>query len=270
MFDLNETDYDRSLGVVVLPDSNVTSIFGDKKYIKYDPDIGKDNKEFTKEFFKTGLLEAFFDKNSALEWPTGYMDSLTPEQRFTPIRMLFNDVMDESVGFNEKNVLALNNFRGLRKVDNQLIIDRALPIEWFYKGEQGTDASQEAVKLSKLMLGMFAAEQVASKTTNPSNYPEYINPDKFEQGPRLSVDLSIFAATQNEVQDRLDDLDNIGVKSGRSRKWYHFLNKDKFGKDVNFDGVLDFTQISATDTGLEPYTEEQQANQDELRRKSLL
>ena len=34
MFDLNETDYDRSLAVVVLPDSNVTSIFGDKKYME--------------------------------------------------------------------------------------------------------------------------------------------------------------------------------------------------------------------------------------------
>ena len=264
MFVLNNTDYDREMGVIVSPDSNITSVFGDAEHISFDPAIGKENELFAKEFFKTGLLEAFFEKNSALEWPTGYMDSLTPEQRYTPIRMLFNDVMDETVGFTDKNVLALKNYRGLRKADNQLIVDRALPLAWFYP----TDSNKpelEAIKLSKLMLGMYAAHQIATKTTNPNNLPDYANEIKFEKRPRRSVDLAEFMADSDVVRKRLDDLEGVSITS---KMWYQYLNAENLGS-IDFEDVLDFTKANASNT-YTPYTEEQLADQDARRMRNSL
>ena len=264
MFVLNNTDYDREMGVIVSPDSNITSVFGDAEHISFDPAIGKENELFAKEFFKTGLLEAFFEKNSALEWPTGYMDSLTPEQRYTPIRMLFNDVMDETVGFTDKNVLALNNYRGLRKADNQLIVDRALPLAWFYPTDSN-EPELEAIKLSKLMLGMYAAHQIATKTTNPNTLPDYANEIKFEKRPRRSVDLAEFMADSDVVRKRLDDLEGV---STTSKMWYQYLNAKNLG-NIDLEDVLDFTEANASNT-YTPYTEEQLADQDARRMRNSL
>ena len=125
MFVLNNEDYDvrlnnsftdrRPFGVVVSPDTNVTTLYGRDvqttsggettggNIIEYEPENPKlkintrGEQEFAPSFFKTGILEAFFEKNSALEWPKGYLDSLTPEQRYTPIRMLFNDVLGKPI-----------------------------------------------------------------------------------------------------------------------------------------------------------------------------
>ena len=264
MFVLNNTGYDREMGVVVSPDSNVTSVFGDDKHISFDPTIGKENELFAKEFFKTGVLEAFFDKNSALEWPTGYMDSLTPGQRYTPIRMLFNDVMDETVGFTDKNVLALNNYRGLRKADDQLILDRALPTAWFHPID-GSDPAVGAVKLSKLMLGMYAAHQIATKTTNPTNVPEYSNESKFEKRPRRSVDLADFMADPATVGERIDDLDGVSTSF---KKWYQYLDANN-PNQIGFGDVLDFAKEEASNT-FTPYTEQQLAARDARRWNSLI
>jgi len=109
MYVLNNQEYDidevnnnkRPWGLVISPDTNVTTVYGktgDGEPIEFEPEnptlqMFTRNDSFAPSFFKTGILEAFFEKNSALEWPKGYVDSLTPEQRYTPIRMLFNDIL---------------------------------------------------------------------------------------------------------------------------------------------------------------------------------
>ena len=105
-------------------------------------------------------------------------------------------------------MLALNSYRGLRKADDQLILDRAFPLAWFYPIDEN-NPSLEAVKQS------YAAHQKATKTTNPNNLPDYTNEIKFEKRPRRSVDLADFMADVETVNERVDGLVGVDQRFGK-------------------------------------------------------
>ena len=184
MFVLNNAEYNKDFGVVISPDSNVTTAYGEK--IEYtnphvDEKINKDGSDpnFDETFFKTGLLEAFFEKNSGMEWPKGYMDSLAPEQRYSPIRMLFNKLSEDD---QSQYVYDLNDFLGIFKGDDQPIFDRPLPNNWFVKDPTDDD---KALQVSKLILGMLASGMMSTRSTySPKRAEDSLESPKFESVPR--------------------------------------------------------------------------------------
>ena len=212
MFVLNSDKYDKDFGVVVSPDANVTTAYG--KTIEYSDEhvqekINKDgfDPNFDGSLFKTGLLEAFFEKNSALEWPKGYMDSLAPEQRYSPIRMLFNKLAQDD---QSQEVFDLNDFLGILKGDGEMIFDRPLPNDWFVKDPSDSTADPVALQVSKLILGMFASEMLSTRSTySPKRALDSLESPKFESVPRSrrsttfeqdspssTVDLGLYQADQ--------------------------------------------------------------------------
>ena len=216
MFVLNNAKYNKDFGVVISPDTNVTTAYGKKldykdQHVqeKLSNEEGFDPK-FNETFFKTGLLEAFFEKNSGLEWPKGYMDSLAPEQRYSPIRMLFNQLSEQS-----QEVLDINNFLGIFKGDEQMIFDRPLPNDWFVKDP--TDDSK-AIQVSKLILGMIASEMLSTRSTySPKRASDSLESPKFESVPRSrrstfeqdspssTVDLGLYQADQVFLYPMIDN-----------------------------------------------------------------
>ena len=207
MFVLNNAKYNKDFGVVVSPDTNVTTVYGQKLDYKnihvQEKLLNEDgiDPKFNETFFKTGLLEAFFEKNGGLEWPKGYMDSLAPEQRYSPIRMLFNQISNQS-----QEVLDLNNFLGIFKGDNEMIFDRPLPNDWFVKDPSDVT---KAIQVSKLILGMIASEMLSTRSTySPKRASDSLEIPKFESVPRSrrsafeqdspssTVDISSYQANQ--------------------------------------------------------------------------
>ena len=219
-----------------------------------------ENKRFSPTFFKTGVLEAFFEKNSALEWPTGYQDSLTPEQRYTPIRMLFNNVEDT---FTEKNILALNNFNGFRKADGQLIVDRSCLVIGLCRLRM-----LELISTTRSRpCNSQAADQSLRRRANrhqdyPENVPSYSEKSKFEHRPRArrAANLTQYAATPQEVAQRLSKINTLDESLVAK-----FLEKS----DSRMSDILSFTDDAPADT-YTPYTDSQLDDMDARRRGSFL